>query len=379
MELRAHEPHGKAFHRRAVRDHRVDRAQPRTRLAQGAGGQHEAIAEAARVHHGDLDVAAQPIVLQPIVEHEHVDILVHRAKPLDHRDTIGADPDRAAAAPREHDRLIADLLGLRGDGGGARRPGGRALAARHDRRSPAFALEVLGDPDDERRLAAAAGHEIADDDHRNAGMRARQQPQRVQQPSHCDSEAKHQAQRPQRPGERAATIPVAHYFADCVVNVIWERPASRAASMTRITAWCVALASALMTTIGSFAPAAARRSSSESCSTVRNGTGRRFTTYWPCAFTSTETSLARSGCFSASAALGRLICSSVYLEYVVVIMRKMMITIITSISGTRLISSGSRPRPRWKFIYGSRSPCSISTSLDARSSISTTKVSTLFL
>jgi hypothetical protein len=31
---------------------------------------------------------------------------------------------------------------------------------------------------------------------------------------------------------------------------------------------------------------------------------------------------------------------------VVVIMRKMMITIITSISGTRLISSGSRPRPR---------------------------------
>src|ERR1041384_4880129 len=41
--------------------------------------------------------------------------------------------------------------------------------------------------------------------------------------------------------------------------------------------------------------------------------------------------------------------SSVYFEYVVEIIRKMRITIITSMSGTRLISSGSFCRPRWKF------------------------------
>src|SRR4051812_21715821 len=74
-------------------------------------------------------------------------------------------------------------------------------------------------------------------------------------------------------------------------------------------------------------------------------------TYWPCALTSTLTSLERSICFSALAA-GRLICSSVYFEYVVVIMRKIRITSMTSIIGTRLISSGSFSLPRWKFMLG---------------------------
>ena len=39
------------------------------------------------------------------------------------------------------------------------------------------------------------------------------------------------------------------------------------------------------------------------------------------------------------------------IDVLLVIIRKMRITIITSISGTRLISSGSFTRPRWKFIY----------------------------
>src|SRR5438094_9714459 len=153
---------------------------------------------------------------------------------------------------------------------------------------------MLGDPDDERRLAAAARDQVADDDDRNAGMRARQHAQPIEQATQRDYAAKHHAQRPQGPGEQAAGVPVAHYFGDCVVNVICERPASRAASITRITAWWVALASALITTIGSLPAPAARRSSSASCSTVRNGTGRRFTTYCPCAFTSTDTSFTRS-------------------------------------------------------------------------------------
>ena len=43
--------------------------------------------------------------------------------------------------------------------------------------------------------------------------------------------------------------------------------------MTLITDWCVAVASALMTITGSGAPAAARLSSSEKLSGLRNGRG----------------------------------------------------------------------------------------------------------
>ena len=69
----------------------------------------------------------------------------------------------------------------------------------------------------------------------------------------------------------------------------------------------------ITTTTGSARAPLARLSSAASCSTLTKATGVRLTTYWPCAFTSTATSLARSSCFSASAA-GRLICSSVYFE-----------------------------------------------------------------
>src|SRR5438477_2973493 len=144
-------------------------------------------------------------------------------------------------------------------------------------------------------------------------MRARREPQPVHEPPERHREAEQHARRPQQPSQQAAVVPVTHYFDDCVVKVICERPATRAASMTRITAWCVAVASALITTTGSLAPAPARFSSSASSLMLRNTTGRRLITYWPCAFTSTAISLERSSCLSASAA-GRLICSSLYFE-----------------------------------------------------------------
>src|SRR6187399_2559809 len=108
-----------------------------------------------------------------------------------------------------------------------------------------------------------------------------------------------QAGRPQQPGDGAAARPVLHYFADCVVKVICDRPARREASITRITDWCVAAASALMITIGSRRPAPALRSTPASCSVLVNSTGALLITYWPLAFTSTLTSPGRSSCFSA--------------------------------------------------------------------------------
>src|SRR5258706_8883038 len=88
-----------------------------------------------------------------------------------------------------------------------------------------------------------------------------------------NNESESQAGRPQQPGDGAAARPVPHYFEDCVVKVICDKPATREASITRITAWWVAAASALMMTTGSRRPAPARRSSPASCSTLANSTG----------------------------------------------------------------------------------------------------------
>src|SRR5262245_5118011 len=104
-----------------------------------------------------------------------------------------------------------------------------------------------------------------------------------------------------------------------------------------------------MMTTGSLRFPPARRISCASWSMLVNQIGALLIVYWPCALTTTEISFGRSGCFSASA-VGRLICSSVYFEYVVVIIRKMRITSMTSIIGTRLISGSSRCLPRRKFI-----------------------------
>src|SRR6267378_3548843 len=100
---------------------------------------------------------------------------------------------------------------------------------------------------------------------------------------------------------------------------------------------------------GSGLPLAARRNSLANASRVVNVTGVRLTMYWPEADTPTLTWFGRSAGRLASA-VGRLICSSEYFEYVVVMARKMTMTISTSMKGTRLISGSSWNEPRRKFI-----------------------------
>jgi hypothetical protein len=103
-----------------VRDHRAHPLQPPRRLAQRPCGQQETVAQAACVDDRDLEVAAQPVMLQAVVEDEHVDIGVRLAQRRDHAQAIGPDPHRAAAAPRKQHRLVAHLGGIRSDGSGAR-------------------------------------------------------------------------------------------------------------------------------------------------------------------------------------------------------------------------------------------------------------------
>src|SRR5467141_141355 len=150
--------------------------------------------------------------------------------------SVWADPNRATAAAGENDRLVTDLGGLVGYAGRAGRIDLRAVAARHDARRPALRFQEFGDPEHERRLAAAADREVADDDHRDARMPGAQDSQPVQDPAAENDDAKQKADRPQQPGDGAAAIPVPHYLADCVVKLSCVRPASRDASITRTTA-----------------------------------------------------------------------------------------------------------------------------------------------
>ena len=72
------------------------------RLAQRAGRQRPAVAEAARaVDHGDFDVAREAVVLQAVVADDDVAFRVCGEQRAGGRGAVGADPDRAArcAAP----------------------------------------------------------------------------------------------------------------------------------------------------------------------------------------------------------------------------------------------------------------------------------------
>src|SRR4029079_19829128 len=80
-------------------------APPPRRLAQRPGRQQEPVAEAATVDDCNLDVAREGVVLQAVVEHEHVRVRMLRAQPGNRFDAVGSDPDRAAAAAREQHRL----------------------------------------------------------------------------------------------------------------------------------------------------------------------------------------------------------------------------------------------------------------------------------
>ena len=139
----------------------------RERRAQGAGGNAEAVAEAALpVDHGEGEVLRQRRVLQAVVEHEDLGPRLdrHRRAP----DAVRSDPARRD--PREQQRLVADrprVMDGRIDLDGID-PLHAAVAARKKRDPAALADQHPRERDRRRRLAGAAGDEIADADDRRA-------------------------------------------------------------------------------------------------------------------------------------------------------------------------------------------------------------------
>src|SRR6185436_7748200 len=77
--------------------------------------------------------------------------------------------DGAARTPSEQHGLVSDFLGI-AIGGDRARPlrALAAIAARHDADLPPPLLQLVGQPDDERRLAGAADADVADNKNGNS-------------------------------------------------------------------------------------------------------------------------------------------------------------------------------------------------------------------
>jgi hypothetical protein len=190
--LRARQRHpqapGGAAAARAVADHEVDLVEACGRLAQRAGGQAAAVADAAlRVDHRDLEVPLQAVMLQPVVRHDDVCAGGHGG--AGRREPVPADPHRHAGDARQQQGLIAAEI-RRVPGRHAVRLArlGPAIAAADDRGAQAAPRQRAHQPGHQRRLAGAAHGHVADHHHRAARMGRCAPAARVGEPSqanHC--------------------------------------------------------------------------------------------------------------------------------------------------------------------------------------------------
>ena len=157
-------------HRRGrLPGHQHDIHLARPGLAQRAGRQQPAIADAALVHHANLPVAQQGVVLQAVVADDDAHIRIE----LDHLArrmiAVRADDDRRIGAQMDQHRLVAaDAgIGIGRDHHAVRGLRVAAIAARDDADAHADRLEVLHDGDGGGRLASTACHHIAHHQHRH--------------------------------------------------------------------------------------------------------------------------------------------------------------------------------------------------------------------
>ena len=149
-------------------DDEVDAVEPLRRFAQGAGRQAVAVAEAARaVDQGDLEVAAEGVMLESVIGQDEVDV------PLGEQGARGfgaarEHPDRAAGAAGHEHGLVAGQSGRRVGAHLQRvRQPAAAVAAADDAGPVASLAQEIGQPERQRRLAGAAHGKVADHHHRD--------------------------------------------------------------------------------------------------------------------------------------------------------------------------------------------------------------------
>ena len=121
-----------------------------------------------RIDDRDLDIARQPIVLKAVVSEDDVALRVPGQQVARGCDTIARDDDRVAGA-RQEQRLVADAtrIVVRRDGHRRAVACNSAVAATDDAGTKAALRERIRERRDQRRLAASAGGDVADDDDRD--------------------------------------------------------------------------------------------------------------------------------------------------------------------------------------------------------------------
>src|SRR5690606_5150890 len=136
----------------------------------GAGGEEAVVAVAAAgVEDFDFDVAGEAVVLQAVVADD--DVAAGGDQRLRGGDAVAVGADPGAGAARDQQRFVAGQRGV-----GVRRHPKRlvrllaAVAAGGDAGLAAFGLQAFDQSDHQRRLAAAAGDEVTDDDHGHTGL-----------------------------------------------------------------------------------------------------------------------------------------------------------------------------------------------------------------
>ncbi|MNH19726.1 hypothetical protein D3C79_794720 [compost metagenome] len=153
-----------------VEQHRISLLQALGRLAQGAGRQAAAIAQATRsVDQHQFQVTGQAVVLHAVVTQDQVQRLAGQ-QCLHGAGAVGVDHQRHTRALNDQQRFIAGLLGtLRGfDTPGQARRFCTVAAADHPHLQP-LAPAMLDQPEDHRRLAGATNGDVAHHDDRYRG------------------------------------------------------------------------------------------------------------------------------------------------------------------------------------------------------------------
>lgn len=185
--------------------HQIDFGEARERLAQRPGGQQQAVAQRGRVHHGDLQVSCEMVVLHAVVGDEHVALGMQAQQRARSGGTVLPHHQRASGKTGEQHRLVAIAAGVAvcgHKGEPALRTRRTAMAAADDAGVVASDTQHPGQPVDHRRLATAADRDVADHDHRH-----RQALRLRERAAAAGEETEQQGERTQGLREQAATLP----------------------------------------------------------------------------------------------------------------------------------------------------------------------------
>src|SRR6185369_4943014 len=227
---------------------------------------------------------------------------MRREEPSRRLDPVRGDKDGHTARLRHQQRLVADFTGAAVAAHFAAIGSRPSIAARDHAGRKAPRMQVLHERHHHRRLARPAGDHVAHDNDGHRDALAPDQAGAIGAAPNSGERAEDQRSRPEQAGQSAAPQPCAlqrlrhgyrvpPWAEDWVAKVICIRPERRAASITVMTDWWGAAASALMMITLSLPALAASVSASATASTLRPATGTPLTEYLASLVTPTMTSL----------------------------------------------------------------------------------------